>query len=185
MSLDADQTLARAYKELVQRLEQSTLAPNALSSKITHAADAAQDMCTPLAPELITATYKDDDGNVTHEERIPIGTTVAEFGQLLENQKRHLDELWHEWDEVRQEIANVGALILREPKFAHQFGLEAIGNSTIPLTQVNPEVENVRRQIQRETDDAYKELDQEAKDGVEAQKSYQDLWIQWLRESMA
>ncbi|THW30314.1 hypothetical protein D6D22_10694 [Aureobasidium pullulans] len=183
VSDDAEQTIARAYKDLVQQLEQTTIAPDSLSNRIAETIEAAQAISTPLADEPVSVNFKDAKGNILRNEQIPIGDTVTRFEQILQKKKDDLTTLWEEWEDVRQEIAETGADILHDQKFPSQFGLEAANNHYSPLSHTNPEVESLRRLIQKESEKAYKELDQEAKDSVAAHREYQGLWISWLQQN--
>ncbi|KAG9832009.1 hypothetical protein KCU78_g7572, partial [Aureobasidium melanogenum] len=179
---DADQMIASAYKDLIQKLDQTTLGPDALSTQIAHAIKAAQDMCTPFAKQAFRVQVKDDDGNIVRERTAIIGETVTTFERLLHKQKDELESLWENWEDVRQKIAETGAQILHDPKFPSQFGLEALDNRFSPPSRTNPEVENLRRLIKKESEKAHKELDQEAKDSVNKHKELTKMWSSWLND---
>ncbi|KAG9670534.1 hypothetical protein KCU95_g15212, partial [Aureobasidium melanogenum] len=179
---DADQMIASAYKDLIQKLDQTTLGPEALSTRIVHAVKAAQDMCTPFAKQAFRVQVKDDAGNIVEEKTAIIGQTVATFERLLHKQKDELESLWEKWEGVRQKIAATGAQILHDPKFPSQFGLEALNNRFNPLSRLNPEVENLRRLIKKESEKAHKELDQEAEDSVNKHKELTKMWASWLTD---
>ncbi|KAH0350172.1 hypothetical protein KCU81_g2555, partial [Aureobasidium melanogenum] len=177
---DADQMIASAYKDLVQKLDQTTLGPDALSTRIAQSIKAAQGMCTPFANQAFRVQVKDDDGNITRERTTTIGETVKTFERLLHKQKDELESLWEKWEDVRQKVAATGAKILHDPKFPAQFGLEALDNRFSAPSRTNPEVENLRKAIKKETDMAHKELDQEAMDDVKKHKEYTRMWAKWL-----
>ncbi|KAG9954223.1 hypothetical protein KCU85_g824, partial [Aureobasidium melanogenum] len=177
---DADQMIASAYKDLVQKLDQTTLGPDALSTRIAQSIKAAQDMCTPFANQSFRVQVKDDRGIIVEEKTATIGQTVATFERLLHKQKDELESLWEKWEDVRQKIAATGAKILHDPKFPAQFGLEALDNRFSAPSRTNPEVENLRKVIKKETEMARKELDQEAVDDVNKHKEYTRMWAKWL-----
>ncbi|KAH0154375.1 hypothetical protein KCU67_g9089, partial [Aureobasidium melanogenum] len=179
---DADQMIASAYKDLIQKLDRTTLGPDALSTQIAHAIKAAQDMCTPFAKQALRVQVKDGDGNIVRETTAIIGETVTTFERLLRKQKDELESLWEDWEDIRQKIAETGAQILHDPKFPTQFGLEALDNRFSPPSQTNPEVENLRRLIKKESEKVHKELDQEAKDSVNKHKELTKMWSSWLND---
>ncbi|KAI4719059.1 hypothetical protein E4T48_04771 [Aureobasidium sp. EXF-10727] len=181
---DSEQMIARAYKDLIQQLDKTTLGPDALSSRIAQAIEAAQDICSPIADEFVTVGFRDDVGNVVSRQRVPIGLTVKRFEEDLEKTKTNLEALWEEWEDNRREIAELGAQILHDPKFPSQFGLEDMTGLFSPLSYTNPEVESLRRLFQRENDKAHKELDQEAKDSINKHKELQTLWVSWLNDQL-
>ncbi|KAH0358098.1 hypothetical protein KCU83_g190, partial [Aureobasidium melanogenum] len=179
---DADQMIASAYKDLIQKLDQTTLGPDALSIQIAHAIKAAQEMCGPFSKQALRVQVKDDNGQMVRERTAIIGETVTTFERLLRRQKDELESLWEDWEDVRQKIAAIGAQILHDPKFPSQFGLEALDNRFSPPSRTNPEVENLRRLIKRESEKAHKELDQEAKDSVNKHKELTRMWASWLND---
>jgi hypothetical protein len=181
---DSEQMVARAYQELVQQLDQTTLGPDALTARIADAIKTAQDAFTPFADTRVSVVYKDDAGNITSEEDVPIGSTFKRFERKLQKTKDDLEVLWEEWEDVRREIADTGALILHDPKFPSQFGLEAVSSHLSPSSNTNPDVESVRRLIKRESEKAHKELDQEAKDSINKHKEYQNMWRSWLQDEL-
>lgn len=180
----SEQMIARAYKDLVQQLDQTTLGPAALSTRIADAIRASQEAFTPFADTRVRVVYKDDAGNVTSEGEVPIGSTFRRFQRKLEKTKDDLEDLWEEWEDVRREIAGLGANILHDPKFPAQFGLEAVSGHSSPSSHTNPEVESVRRLIKKETEKAHKEVDQEAKEDTNKHKEYQKMWSSWLQDEL-
>ncbi|KAH0294213.1 hypothetical protein M436DRAFT_72746 [Aureobasidium namibiae CBS 147.97] len=180
----SEQMIARAYKDLVQQLDQTTLGPDALSTRIAYAIRASQDAFTPFASTLVSVVYKDDAGNITSEGEVPIGSTFRRFQRKLEKTKDGLEDLWEKWEEVRREIAELGAQILHDPKFPAQFGLEVMSGHLSPSSHTNPEVENVRRLIKSENEKAHKEVDQEAKEDINKHKEYQKMWSSWLQDEL-
>lgn len=176
--------IAHAYKDLVQRLEETTLGPDALNTRITHAIEAAREMCAPFADQSVRVKYHDDAGNTVRDGTKMIGETVTEFERALRKQRDKLESLWEAWEDVRQKIAETGAQILHDSKFPTQFGLEALDNSFNPPSRTNPEVESLRRLIKKESEKAHKELDQEAKDAVNKHKEYQTMWRAWLDDEL-
>ncbi|KAI4724170.1 hypothetical protein E4T49_08112 [Aureobasidium sp. EXF-10728] len=181
---DSEQMIARAYKDLIQQLDRTTLGPDALSSRIAQAIEAAQDICSPLADELVTVGFRDDVGNLISRQRVPIGLTVKRFEEDLEKTKTNLETLWKELEDNRREIAELGAQILHDPKFPLQFGLDDMTGLFNPPSHTNSEIESLRRLIQRENDKAHKELDQEAKDSINKHKELQTLWVSWLNDQL-
>lgn len=181
---ESEQMIARAYKDLVQQLDQTTLGPDALSTRIADAAKASQDAFTPFADTRVSVVYKDDAGNITSEGDVPIGSTFRRFQKKLEKTKDDLEVLWQDWEDVRRKIAEVGAQILHDPKFPSQFGLEALSGHLSPSSHTNPEVESVRRLIKRENEKAHKELDQESKDAVDKHNEYRKMWSAWLQDEL-
>ncbi|KAI5195774.1 hypothetical protein E4T39_08088 [Aureobasidium subglaciale] len=185
VSVASEQMIALAYEDLIQQLEQTTLAPDGLSARIAGAIEAANKLSTPLANELVRVNFKDAKGVIIRKETIPIGDTVTKFEQILQDKEKDLETLWEEWDHVCQAIAETGAEILHEPTFPLKFGLETIEGRFSPSAHANPEVESLRRLIKRESDKAHKELDQEAKDSIAAHKTYMELWIRFINEQNA
>ncbi|KAH0364114.1 hypothetical protein KCU65_g6941, partial [Aureobasidium melanogenum] len=179
---DADQMIASAYKDLTQKLDQTTLGPDALSTRIAQSIKAAQDMCIPFAKQAFRVQVKDDDGNITRERTTTIGDTVKKFERLLQKSKDELESLWQDWEDNRQKIAATGAKILHDSKFPTQFGLEALDNRFSAPSRTNPEVENLRRLIKKESEKAHKELDQEAEDDVNKHKEFTRMWTSWLND---
>lgn len=179
---DADQMIASAYKYLIQKLDQTTLGPDALSTRIAQSIKAAQDMCTPFANQSFLVQVKDNDGRIVREKTATIGDTVKTFDRLLQKSKDELESLWEEWEDNRRTIAATGAKILHDSKFPIQFGLEALDNRFSAPSPTNAEVENLRKVIKKETEKAHKELEQEAKDDVEKHKEYTRLWASWLSD---
>lgn len=181
---DSEQMVARAYQELVQQLDQTTLGPDALTTRIADAIKTAQDAFTPFTDTRVSVVYKDYAGNITSEGDVPIGSTFKRFEKKLQKTKDDLEALWEEWEDVRREIAETGASILHDPKFPSQFGLEAVSSHLSPLSHTNPAVESVRGLIKRESEKAHKELDQEAKDSINKHKEYQNMWRSWLQDEL-
>ncbi|KAI5238477.1 hypothetical protein E4T43_07406 [Aureobasidium subglaciale] len=181
----SEQMIALAYNGLIQQLEQTTLAPNGLSARIAGAIEAANKLSTPLADELVRINFKDTKGVIIRKETIPIGDTVTKFEQILQDKKKDLETLWEEWNDVRQAIAKTGAEILHEPAFPSQFGLETVEGRYSPSAHTNPEIESLRRLIKRESEKAYKDLDQEVKDSIAAHKVYTKLWHDFILEQSA
>lgn len=176
--------LARAYKDLVQKLDQTTLGPDALSTRISHAIEATQDMCTPFANQAFRINVTDHDGNIVHQKTSSIGETVATFKRVLQKRKDELEILWKDWEDVRRKIAETGAQILHDSDFPTQFGLDAIDNRFSQPSRTNPEVENLRRLIKKESEKAHKELDQEAKDSINKHKEYKAMWNAWVNDEV-
>lgn len=176
--------LAHAYKELIQKLDQTTLGPDALSTRIIRAIEAAQDMCTPFANLSFKVNIMDDAGNIVRKKTSTIGETVTTFERVLQKRKDELESLWQDWEDTRQKIAETGAQILRDPKFPTQFGLEALNGRFSQPSRTNPEIENLRRLIKKESEKAHKELDQEAKDSINKHKEYQAMWSAWLNDEV-
>jgi hypothetical protein len=181
---DSEQMIAHAYKELVQQLDRTTLGPEALSTRIADAIEAAQNTFTPFADTRVSVVYKDNAGNITSEADVPIGSTFKRFEKKLQKTKDELEALWEEWEDVRRDIAETGAQILHDSKFPAQFGLEAVDSHLSPSSRTNPEVESVRKLIKRESEKAHKELDQEAKDAISKHKEYQNMWRTWLQDEL-
>lgn len=176
--------IARAYKGLVEQLNQTTLGPDALSTRIADAVKASEEAFTPFADTCVSVVYKDNAGNITSEGDVPIGSTFKRFQTKLEKTKDDLEGLWKQWEDVRREIAETGAQILHDPRFPAQFGLEALSGRLSPSSHTNPEVESVRRLINRENEKAHKELDQEAKDAVDKHNEYRKMWSAWLQDEL-
>lgn len=176
--------LARAYKDLVQKLDLTTLGPDALSTRIAHAIEAAQNMCTPFANQSFRVNVTDDTGNIVRKKTSTIGETVTTFERVLQKRKDELESLWQDWEDTRQKIAETGAQILHDPKFPTQFGLEAMDNRFSQPSRTNPEIENLRKLIKKESEKAHKELDQEAKDSINKHKEYQAMWAAWLNDEV-
>lgn len=181
---ESEQMIAHAYKDLVQQLDQTTLGPDALSTRIVNAAKTSRDAFTPFAETRVSVVYKDHAGNITGQADVPIGDTFRRFERKLQKTKNHLEVLWRDWENVRREIAETGAQILHDPKFPVQFGLEAVSGHLSPSSHTNPEVENVRRLIGREYEKAHRELDQEAKDAVDKHNEYRKMWSAWLQNEL-
>ncbi|KAK6007893.1 hypothetical protein QM012_004707 [Aureobasidium pullulans] len=181
---DSDQMLARAYKDLIQKLDQTTLGPESLSTKIALAVEATQAMCTSFARQSYKVQVKDDDENIVRRKAAIIGDTMTTFEQLLHKGKEELEFLWDDWEDVRQKIAETGAQVLRDPKFPTQFGLDALDSRLSQPPRTTPEVENIRRLIKKESDNAHKELDQEAKNSVNKHKEYRAMWKAWLDDEL-
>jgi hypothetical protein len=180
---DSEQMIDLAYKNLIQKLDKTTLGPDALNTRIANAIKAAEHAFKPFADTKVGVVYKDPAGNVT-EADVPIGNTFRRFDQKLQTTKGDLEKLWKEWEDVRREIAETGAQILHDPKFPSQFGLEAVDSHLSPSSRTNPEVENLRRLIKRESEKSHKELDQEAKDSINKHKEYQKMWHSWLQDEL-
>lgn len=181
---ESAQIIARAYKELVQQLDQTTLGPDALSTRIAEAIKASEEAFTPFADTRVSVVYKDEAGNITREGDVPIGSTFKRFQKKLEKTKDDLESLWEDWEVVRREIAQTGAQILHDPKFPAQFGLEVLSGHLSLSSDTIPEVENVRKLIKRENEKAHKELDQEAKDAIDKHREYQKVWSSWLQDEL-
>jgi Skp family chaperone for outer membrane proteins len=181
---NSEQLIAHAYKDLVQQLDRTTLGPDALSTRIANAIEAAQNTFTPFADTSVSVVYKDNAGNITSEADVPIGSTFKRFEKKLQKTKDELEALWEEWEDVRRDIAETGAQILHDSKFPAQFGLEAVNSHLSPSSRTNPEVESVRKLIKRESEKARKELDQEAKDAINKHKEYQNMWRSWLQDEL-
>ncbi|KAI4843988.1 hypothetical protein E4T44_05052 [Aureobasidium sp. EXF-8845] len=181
---DSEQMIDLAYKNLIQKLDKTTLGPDALNTRIADAIEAAEDAFKPFADTKVGVVYRDSAGKITGEAEVPIGDTFGRFNQKLQKTKDGLEKLWKEWEDVRQEIAETGAQILHDPKFPSQFGLEAVNSHSSPSSGINPEVENLRRPIKRESEKSHKELDQEAKDAINKHKEYQNMWRSWLQDEL-
>jgi hypothetical protein len=184
VSSASDETIDHVYNNLIQQLETTTLSPTSLRNQIMHADKVAQTMCAPLDNEQVEVTFKDQLGNLLRTENAPIGDTVQNLASTLQEQKYQIQKLWQDWDDVRQQIAETGARILRDQNFPAQFGLENVADQFTSPSQSNAEVEDLRREIKNETKRAYKELDQEAKDSVDAHKEYQTRWLMRLQANL-
>jgi hypothetical protein len=181
---DSEQMIDLAYKNLIQKLDKTTLGPDALNTRIADAIKAAEHAFKLFADTPVGVVYRDNAGNITSKADVPIGSTFKRFDQKLQKTKDDLEALWEEWEDVRWEIAETGARILHDPKFPSQFGLEAVNSHSSPLSRTNPEVENLRRLIKRGSEKSHKELDQEAKDAVNKHKEYQNMWRSWLQDEL-
>jgi hypothetical protein len=181
---DSEQMIDLAYKNLIQKLDKTTLGPDALNTRIADAIKAAEHAFKPFANTIVSVVYKDETGTITSEADVPIGNTFRRFDQKLQKTKDDLEKLWKEWDAVRREIAETGAQILHDPKFPSQFGLEAVNSRSSPSSRTNPEVENLRKLIKRESEKSHKELDQEVKDAINKHKEYQKMWHSWLQDEL-
>jgi hypothetical protein len=173
-----------AYKNLIQKLDKTTLGPDALSTRIADAIKVAEHTFKPFADTKVGVVYRNPAGKITGEADVPIGNTFRRFDQKLRKTKADLEGLWKEWEDVRRDIAETGARILHDPKFPSQFGLEAVDSHSSPSSRANPEVENLRRLIKRESEKSHKELDQEAKDAINKHKEYQNMWRSWLQDEL-
>jgi hypothetical protein len=181
---DSEQMIDLAYKNLIQKLDKTTLGPDALNTRIADAIKAAEHAFKPFANTIVSVVYKDETGTITSEADVPIGNTFRRFDQKLQKTKDDLEKLWKEWDAIRRKIAETGAQILHDPKFPSQFGLEAVNSRSSPSSRTNPEVENLRKLIKRESENSHKELDQEVKDAINKHKEYQKMWHSWLQDEL-
>jgi len=137
----------------------------------------------PISEEEVRVRFRDSKGRVT-DGKIAIGETVTQFEQLLNDKQSTLQGLWQEWDQVRQDIAELGAELLDDPSFPTEFGLQARGvttNSNDVRSSSDQHIAALRDEIRAACDKSREDIGKEAEEDTRARKAKRNQWLDMLK----
>lgn len=140
-------------------------------------------MTVPLDSDFIPARRTDDQGHHTAKEYL-LGETVASFTDKLEEKRDQISKLWCEWENVRQEIAELGAEMLDEPSFPRQFGLTPLeGAQAVCMNSsaTNDQIASLREAIRAATDKSMVRVNGEAQINIKERAKTRQLWLSFLQ----
>lgn len=178
----SSRALDPAHDDLVERLAIS--GPDTLPADFDRAMDLSSVIGQPFGEQQIRVRFRDSKGHIS-DGHLSLGESVPRFEEMVEGKKTELQALWQEWDDVRQEIAELGAELLDDPSFPTQFGLEppdhAVFRTGATREGINGEIAGLRDQAVSVCEQSRKVLGKEAQDDVQSRKAKRDQWFDLLK----
>ena len=141
----------------------------------------------PLGEHEVKVRFKDSQGNLT-SGKVVLGATVSSFATLLKKERNKLSDLWLEWDQVRQEIAELGGILLGDSSFPLQFGLEAAPISDQPSLAARAgfdgHINHLRDEVRLLCEKSRNDLTKEAQDQIRNRRATRDQWLEMLKKEL-
>lgn len=128
---------------------------------------------------------------------MPLGRTVPEFEKRSRKIAAELEKSWQEWEDVRGEIAALGAELLGDEQFPAEFGFETIvrESGVVPApvlverredagVKVMDRIAQLREEVRRGCDTARRGFEELADEDAKTKKAKVNQWFDLLKNQL-
>lgn len=159
------------YELLLKRLAQgedlSEGTDSNLATQFAKALQLSNTISKPLGEQQVKVRFKHKNGSSTLTH-IPLGETAMRFRKLFEDKKRELEGLWESWDQVRQEISELGAELMEK-------------ESEDPADE---HISELCRQVRDACEQSRAEVEKLAQEEAQTRKVKRDQWLDLLKKEL-
>lgn len=181
------------HDELVQRLASdpsvpgpSASDPTTFAARLDQALRLSSTISRPLGEESVKVRFRNNQGNSV-PGRIALGHTIDRFEALRSAKEREIHDLWKEWEDVRQEIAELGADLLDDASYPTQFGLAAPSRKPRVVKSSSTEDKRIvalRDEVRVECEQSRRACAKEAQEDLQNRKLKRDQWLELLKQDL-
>lgn len=181
------------HDELVQRLASgpSVPRPSALdfttfAARLDQAVELSATISRPLGEESVKVRFRNNQGNSV-SGRIALGHTIDRFEALRSAKERELKDLWKEWEDVNQEIAELGAELLDDASYPTQLGFAAPSRKprvVKPHSAEDKRTMALRDEVRVECEKSRRACARETQEDLQNRKLKRDQWLELLKQDL-